>query len=125
MQGELTTLSSCVCLGYEAVFECVVTGGGATVWRGTALNHCPNERITLLHSYFNQIGYNISDTCGDIGQVIGHAVSVVNDSYTSQLVVNVSQNLIDANVEFECAKQSDGESHIGRERIQLTTGTII
>ena len=120
--GELTTLSSCICPGYEAVFECVVTGGGATVWRGTALNHCPNERITLLHSYFNRIGYNISDTCGNIGQVIGRAVSVVNDSYTSQLVININQNLIGTNA--ECARQSDGELYVGTEQILLTTGTF-
>ena len=61
--------------------------------------------------------------CGDSGQIIGRAVSAVNDSYTSQLVVNVSQSIIGANV--ECARQSDGMLHIGTEQILLTTGIYI
>ena len=88
MHGELTTLSSCICPGYEAVFECVVTGGGATIWSGTAFDNCSSDRIILRHSQFIQPGYNINNTCGDGGQVISRAVSAVNDSYTSQLVYN-------------------------------------
>ena len=119
---ELTTLNSCICPGYEAVFECVVTGDGATVWSGTALDQCSIDTITLRHSQFiNQPGYSISQNCGDSGQIIGCAISVVNDSYTSQLTVNVSQSLIDANV--ECA--SDSGSHVGTKQIFLTTGIHI
>ena len=84
---------------------------------------CPNNKITLLHSQFNLIGYKINGTCGDGGQVIGRAVSVVNDSYTSQLIINISQNLIGANI--ECAYNNG--SHIvdiGTKQILLTTGTI-
>ena len=112
-------MSSCICPGYEAVFECVVTGDGATIWSGTTLNRCSSDRIILRHSQFNQSGYSISHTCGDSGLITSHAVSVVNDSYTSQLLVNVSQSLIGANV--ECA--SDGDSHVGTKQILLTTGT--
>jgi hypothetical protein len=116
MHGELTTLSSCICPGYEAVFECVVTGGGATVWNGTALDHCPNDKITLRHSEFIQSGWSINQSCDG---VIGRAVSVVNNSYTSQLTINVSQSLVGANV--ECANIN--RSHIGTKQILLTTGT--
>jgi hypothetical protein len=126
VHGKLTALSSCICPGYETViFECVVTGSGATIWNGTALDHCSIEKITLRHSEFNQPGYNISHTCGDNGQVIGRAVSVVNGSYTSQLLVNVSQGLNSADV--ECARQtlSNGVLHIGTEQILLTTGLSI
>ena len=127
MHGELTTLSSCICPGYEAVFECVVTGGAATIWNGTAFrdNYCFNDRITLRHSQFNQPEYNvnISGTCGDSGQIIGRAISAVNDSYTSQLIVNVSQNLVGANIE----RAYNNGSHIvniGTKQILLTTGTF-
>ena len=125
MQGELTTLSSCICPGYEAVFECVVTGSGATIWSGTAFDNCTNinDRIILLHSRFNQRGYNINDTCGDGGQIIGHAVSAVNNSYISQLTINITQSLIGANI--VCARQSNGESHVGKKQIQLTGISII
>ena len=116
-------MSSCICPGYVAVFECVVTGDGATIWSGTALDRCSDDRITLRHSQFIQPGYNISQNCGDNGPITGHAVSVVNDSYTSQLTFNVSQGLIGANV--ECARRIDRDSHIiGTEQILLTTGTF-
>ena len=114
-------MSSCICPGYEAVFECVVTGGGATIWSGTALDHCTNDRITLRHSYFNQTGYNISGPCGDSGQVIGCAISAVNDSYTSQLIINISQSLIGANIECHVAGTNSG-SQIGTKQILPTTG---
>ena len=119
MHGELTTLSSCICPGYKAVFECVVNGDGATIWSGTAFDQCSDDTITLRHGPFiNQPGYSISKNCNDSGLIIGHAVSVVNDSYTSHLVVNVSQSLIGANV--ECA--TDSGHHVGTTQIQLTTG---
>ena len=123
MQGELSALSSCICPGYEAVFECVVTGGGATIWNVSAFDNCTNDRIILRHSLFNQSGYNINDTCRGSGQVIGRAVSVVNNSYISQLTINITQSLIGANV--VCARQSDGTSLVGMEQIQLITGISI
>ena len=119
VHGKLTTLGSCICPGYEVVFECVVTGDGATIWSGTAFEHCLSDRTALRHSQFNQSGYSISQTCDDSGPIISRAVSVMNDSYTSQLVVNVSQSLIGASV--ECAR--DDGSHIGTKQILLTTGT--
>ena len=118
VHGELTTLSSCICPGYEAVFECIVIGGGATIWSGTAFDNCSSDRITLRHSLFNQPEYSVSGTCGDGGQVISRAVSAVNDSYTSQLIVNISQSLIGANI--ECAGVSG--SQVGTKQILPTTG---
>ena len=43
----------------------------------------------------------------------------MNDSYISQLVINVSQSLIGANV--ECV--TDGGTHVGTKQILVTTGT--
>ena len=124
MHGELTTLN-CICPGYEAVFECVVTGSGATVWSGTALNQCSSElhRIILRHSQFSQPGYSISTTCDDSRRIIAHAVSEVNNSYTSLLTINVSQNSIGANIDCASLRQSGEVSHIGQ--ILLTTGICV
>lgn len=123
--GNLTTLSSCICSGHEAVFECVITGNGATIWSGTAFDRCSSigDRIILRHSQFNQSGHgtNLTRSCGDSGSIISRAVSVVDDSYISQLtIVNVSQKLLGANV--ECA--SDSGSYVDTEQILLTTGII-
>ena len=119
VHGNLTTLSSCICPGYEAIFECVVTGGTATIWSGTAFDRCSSDEITLRHSQFIQSGYSLDETCGDSGPIIGRTVSVVNDSYTSQLIVNVSQSLIGANI--ECSNYS---GIAGTKQILLTTGTF-
>ena len=119
---KLTALNSCTCLGYEAafVFECVVTGDGTTVWQGTAFDECSSDRIVLCHSEFNYSGYSISQICGTSEQLFSHAVSMVNESYTSHLTVNVSQDLVGKTV--KCA--SDNGFHIGTKQISLTTGKL-
>ena len=115
---KLTALNSCTCLGYEAVFECVVTGDGATVWQGTAFDECSSDRIVLRHSEFNYSGYSISQICGTSGQLFSRAVSIVNESYASHLTVNVSEDFVGKTV--ECG--SDNGFHIGTKQISLTTG---
>ena len=97
-----------------------MAGGGATIWQGTALEECASGRIILRHSQFES-GHNISQICGASGPVVGHAVSVVNDSYTSQLTVNVSQHLNGSTV--ECA--SDSGRQVGSRQILLPTGTRV
>jgi hypothetical protein len=62
--------------------------------------YCSNDTITLHHSEFNQSGWSFNQSCGGI---IGRAISVVNGSYTSQLIINVSQNFIGV---IECASGS-------------------
>ena len=109
-------ISSCTCPGHEVVFVCAVAGGGATIWQGTALEECANGRIILRHSQFES-GHNINQSCGVSGPVGGRAISVVNDSYISQLTVNVSQHLNGSTI--ECA--SDNGTQVGSRQILLTT----
>ena len=114
-------ISSCTCRGYEAVFECTVFGDGATIWQGTALQQCAGQRIILRHSQFEP-GYNINQTCGSGGPVVGRAVSAVNGSYTSQLTINVSQQLNGSTI--ECA--NDNESMVNTMvEVFLTTGAYV
>ena len=117
--NKLTVITSCTCPGNEVVFECAVAGGGATIWQGTALEECAGGRIILRHSQF-EYGHNVSQTCGANGPVVGRATSVVSDSYTSQLIINVSQHLNGSTI--ECA--GDSGRQVGRRQIILTTGTI-
>ena len=94
-----------------------MAGGGATIWQETALEECPGSRIILRHSQFES-GHNTSQTCGASGPVIGHTISVVNESYTSQITINVSQHLNGSTI--ECA--SDSGAQVGSGQILLTTG---
>ena len=98
-----------------------MTGDGATVWDGTALEECTSDRIVLRHSQFEP-GYNINQTCGASGPIVGHAISKsdVNDSYTSQLTISVSQHLNGSTI--ECT--SDSGRQVGSSQILITTGKI-
>ena len=127
-------ITSCTCLGYEVVYECAVAGGGATIWQGTALEECTNGRVLLRHTQFES-KINIYKTCGASGSVVGHAISVMDDSYsavndsssvmngsyTSQLTINVSQHLNGSTI--ECA--SDSGRQVDSTQILLTTGITI
>ena len=69
---------------------------GSTVWRGTAFN-CPGSAnvISLGHSSFNISG----GTTGTCGAITAASVGVVDNCYTSRLMVNVSVGLNETTVE--------------------------
>ena len=114
-------MSSCVCPGYEAIFECSVTRGLTTTWQGTALEKCEGESFVLRHSQPGQTRNNI---CGSIGEVIVASVSDNNDSiiHVSQLTLNISQEL--CNKTIECAVDTMGASSTDHEQIVISNGTV-
>ena len=89
--------------GCELVVECTITGRGATVWQGTIFDGCQNEKITLRHSEFTS-GIVINGSCGTRQPIIGRSISVANRSFISQLLVNVSEDLMGKTI--ECANES-------------------
>ena len=108
--------SSCIDPGYEAVFSCTVYGGVTTVWQGLALENCSDGSVILRHSQFGN-GLTINKTCGTSGQVVGHATSAENGSYTSQLTISITQQAIEEQI--TCAK--DGGIN-GSIQIMPSTG---
>ena len=116
---QLTPLTTCTCLGHEAVYECRVMGTtGVTIWNGTALEECPGERILLRHSDYDSGISTISRTCGSTGLVKASAVSVNNETYTSQLSLNVSNNTVGDTI--ECFGGT--EEGVEQAQIALTHG---
>ena len=84
--------------------ECTVTGdGAATIWQGTIFDGCLNEIITLRHSGFIS-GIEIQESCEARGPVVVRSVSVAGGSFTSQLLVNISEDLLGRTI--ECANES-------------------
>ena len=71
---------------------------GSSVWRGTAFN-CPGSSnvISLGHSLFNTSG-GTSGTCSS-GAIAAESVGVVDNCYTSRLMVTVSSSLNETTVE--------------------------
>ena len=115
-------MSDCTCPGYVRIqtFECVVFGAGITIWQGTAFGFpCV---IRLRHSQYNNSGA-IGD-CND-GAIIASSVGVLEDHYTSQLNVTISQDMI--NETIECVHEDSvgkftNRSTIGRMTLNITTG---
>ena len=116
----LTKVSSktCICPGYEAVFECTVDDGITTIWRGSALENCSDSTVILRHSKFDE-GHTINETCGTSGQVVGRAISAENGSYTSQLIISITPQIIGSLI--ECATDNEELNHSDIQ-IMLSTG---
>lgn len=82
-----SNFSGSTCLGDVLIFECSVTGGASTVWRGTVFNcSSSNNEIALLHSRF----FNDSRSCNGVNIVIGQGLYVEHDQYISQLNVTIN-----------------------------------
>ena len=97
--------------------ECTVTGGAGTVWQGTIFDGCLNEIVTLRHSGFIS-GIEIQESCGAREPVVVRSVSVANGSFTSQLLVNISEDLLGRTI--KCANQSG--QIIGSKQINIPSG---
>ena len=84
-----TIVNDCTCPGYYSLYECTVTGGIATVWKGTAFN-CPSNgnEIVLLHAHSTES----AETCNN-GAIIGRVINTENVTHTSQLMVRVSPEM--------------------------------
>ena len=108
-----------MCPGCELVVECTVTGGAATVWQGTVFDSCQNGEITLRHSQFNT-GTVLNRSCRTMPPIVGRSVSVADGSYTSQLLVNISEDLFGRTI--ECANSSG--YIVGRKQIGTPSGKI-
>ena len=104
-------------LGQEVIYECTVSGSGATTWGGTALEECSQGKILLRHSDFTP-GYVINKTCGNNGLISGRAVSAENEIYTSQLILNVSDITVGETIECSGGR----EEGVERAQISLSTG---
>ena len=87
--------SNCTaCPGQQVVFECTIFRASViqlTLWSGSALD-CTSG-ISLSHVQFINSGHS-SGTCNN-GAILARMISIVDNCYTSQLIVivNTSSNL--------------------------------
>ena len=119
--SALVAVNKCTCEGYDQVYECRVTGRGATVWRGSAFN-CPatNNEIIFFHSRFD---IETTLTCNS-GAILGRAIRAENDTYIiSQLTVSVSAEMI--GMDISCFHDSGATELIGSSILTLSRGIII
>ena len=96
--------AACACPGQNLAFRCVVIGAGSTLWSGTAFS-CSNgnNEIQLRHTQFNTLAGAVG-SCND-GAIEARSDGVMNDCYSSQLIVRVSTSL--NNKTIQCTHDSD------------------
>ena len=95
--------NDCSCVGDTLTFECTVMSGIGTIWRGSAINcDSSNSEIYLLN-------HSDERTCNG-GMIIGRVIRHENGSYTSQLNVILSSDLIGKVI--ECASNNGSQNPI-------------
>ena len=116
-------ISKCVCPGDHLTFECSVQGGVATVWEGSAFADCgvdaSSSFIRLRHSGFSMLEPARGE-CNN-GLIVARSVGVLNDTFSSQLDVNVTADM--NNKTIECALDATGSGDY--DTLNITTLIII
>jgi hypothetical protein len=113
-------ISGNICPGDDLSFECTVYGGTGTVWQLGNVN-CEDkgtqDEITLLHNYtkFTQIR-----TCNN-GAIVVQGIDAVNSSYTSQLNITVTYDMVGKTI--ECSN-SDSATSVGSYTVSFLTPGI-
>ena len=99
--SESTNLKN-VCSGDLVTFNCVVVGGGTTIWKGSAFPECgSNNRneISLRHTQFNSDSESLPVGVCNNGAIAARAIGVDGDNYTSQLNMTVNAEMNNRTVE--------------------------
>ena len=95
--------ANCTCPGQVITFTCAIVGEGITVWNGTAFSCSGStDDIDLRHTDFSATG-GTSKSCND-GTIEARSVGVMDDCYTSQLMVQVNPSL--NNTTIRCSHDS-------------------
>ena len=113
----------CKCSGDTLTFECSVVGEsyGITIWRGTALDVCEDQEISLRHNRFTE-PMGARESCNN-NFIIGQSLRVENGCYTSELNVTVTLDKVGKTI--ECAYYNVTEATtVGLLNITLTGKNI-
>ena len=116
---QFTAINDCTCPGYDSLYQCTVTGGIATIWKGTIVNcrSADNEVILLHNTNFTSLR---AESCNN-GAITGRAIRVENSTYTSQLIVRISTEMNGSTI--DCAHDTGvGTPVIGSTLLTITKG---
>ena len=120
LKDSLKLLTTCVCPGYtKAFFECTVAGttSGSTVWEGSAF-HCANngDEINILH----KTGFMSREMKCNDGIIVGRGLRVQDNCFTSQLIINITSDMIGESIECIYDDALGNETIIGSLTIAIT-----
>lgn len=109
--------NQCACneLSYQ-VYECTITGGGATIWKGTAFEcSAVNNRLIFLHNR-----NSARQECNN-GAISGLMIRAENNCYTSQLRIRNNFTLNGRSI--VCAHDSGvNVTEVGSVFLSFSTG---
>jgi hypothetical protein len=104
------------------MYECTVSGNGATIWTGTAFDCSSiNNEFTIFHSTNDTS--EVPKYCSN-GAIIGRTIGPAeNDSYTSRITIQVSNEF---NGKTAVCVHDDGTNfiEIGSAMLNITTRII-
>ena len=116
--------NDCICPSDTVTYECTVVGdyGGFTIWVGDFIRCSSGKRvIELIHrqSTNDVQGGRIASvrTCND-GNIVGRLLRVENGSFTSQLNVTLTSDIVGKGI--ECAYDNGTIHRVGS--LNITTG---
>ena len=119
VRNELSLINQCTCLGYNQTYECTIaTEGGATIWRGTAID-CPeiDDEIIL---YNHPQEFSERRSCYS-RPITAYGVRIEVSSYISRLNITVSDLSMD-NRSVQCIYSNGTSTVVGLAYIDITEG---
>ena len=115
---------NCVCPGDQLTFDCLVEGGIATVWQGSAFD-CNNEgpnTIILRHSQFSQHQPAAGEIRCNGGRILAHSIGVFNGTHISELNVTVTEDMNNKTIECTAEYINGTQSNSGTSIVTVATG---
>ena len=117
--NQLSLINQCTCLGFTQTYECtIVAEGGATIWKGSAINCTEIDgEIILSHSSAQTRG------CFD-SSITAYGDRIEDNHYVSRLnIMNLSSNMINKSVQCIYSNGISTDTVVGTDYIEITTGT--
>ena len=102
--------------------------GSGTIWNGSAFScaSSSNEIYLLENNYIESpdTGNPLNSVTCNNGMIMGRVIQIDKGSYTSQLNVTISSDLIGKNV--SCARSFESTTEIigSSDRINISAGTL-
>ena len=113
-------VNGCICEGHNVTYECTVSGNGATIWTGTAFD-CASANNELIIFHSTNDTSEMSTYCNNEAITV-HAIRAENNSYTSQITIQISDEFNGTTV--ICAHDNGTDTvEIGSAILNITTGT--
>ena len=80
-ENALVAISNCTCEGYYQVYECRITGSGATIWRGTAFECSSSSNEIVLTQDSSRPGMQLK--MYNDGAITGRIIHTENNTIVS------------------------------------------